>query len=220
MRLVACAVVVASCSHFPADPGDTTERVQRGVMRVGVVPNGAFARDAEHGVELDLARAFAQSLGAEARFTIGTESELVRALKERELDLVIGGLVDDDPQLEKVGVTKPYVRVKSCIGVPAGDDLDPRMTSVAVRIGDPAAATLESKGVHRLPAISRNDAPVLAPDYRLEAWGLVLTRHCPREEAHVLAVPPGENRFLLRLEHFLDGHRDAHAALVAEEKRP
>lgn len=41
----------------------------------------------------------------------------------------------------------------------------------------------------------------------------------PEGVAHVLAAPPGENRWLMRIEHTIEHHRDSLPALLSEVRR-
>ena len=66
--LVAALAVAAGCSRFPADPDGTLDRVQGGVLRVGVSPHPPWTVVREGadpaGVEPDLVRRFAERLQA------------------------------------------------------------------------------------------------------------------------------------------------------------
>src|SRR5689334_16876105 len=80
---------------LPRDPGGTSARIAAThELRVGVTDNGpwANARSPEPtGIEPDLVRKFASRMGAEVSWTRGSEATLAQALKNRELDLAIGG---------------------------------------------------------------------------------------------------------------------------------
>src|SRR3712207_2547513 len=99
MRSLAASVLViaAVACGIPRDPDGTLERISDGTIRVGVahaepwaiVDDGGIPR----GVEVSLVERLAGTIGAEVRWTDGSEQELLTALEEGELDLVIGGLV-------------------------------------------------------------------------------------------------------------------------------
>jgi polar amino acid transport system substrate-binding protein len=132
---------LAGC-HFPDDPDGTLDRVQNGRLRAGLSAREPWtgAGDGKPtGPEARLVEEFAAELNARVEWTVGSESDLLAALEERRLDLVVGGFTDDTPWEKRVALTEPYLE-------------------------------LESGG---------------------------------RTEKHVLAVAPGENRWLLRLEEFL-----------------
>jgi polar amino acid transport system substrate-binding protein len=133
--------LLAGC-HFPDDPDGTLDRVQNGRLRAGLSARDPWTRLVDGkpaGPEARLVEDFAAELNARVEWTVGSESDLLAALEERRLDLVVGGFTDDTPWEKRVALTEPYLE-------------------------------LESGG---------------------------------RTEKHVLAVAPGENRWLLRLEEFL-----------------
>ena len=138
--------VLAGC-HFPDDPDGTLDRVQNGQLRAGLSAREPWTRVVDGkpaGPEVRLVEDFAAELSARVEWTVGSESDLFEALKKRDLDLVVGGLTDDTPWKDKVGLTEPYLK--------------------------------------------------------LDAGG--------RTERHIIAVAPGENRWLLRLEEFLRDQGD------------
>lgn len=81
-------------------------------MRVGVTDNGEWVRLEQGqnptGSEPDLVRGFADSLGAEPRWISGSEQELVKSLKDGDVDVVVGGITDDTPWSTDAGMTRPY----------------------------------------------------------------------------------------------------------------
>lgn len=110
------AMLVASLTGcgltIPADPDGTLERVQDGVLRVGVSLSAPWTMAGPHsepaGIEVDLARTFAGSLGASVEWTVAGEEALVRAMENGELDLIIGGLTSTSAWADKVALTAPY----------------------------------------------------------------------------------------------------------------
>ncbi len=97
---------------IPADPHGTLDRVVDGELRVGVSNNPPWTETHDGrdptGSEVRLIEQFAAQLGAEIEWTDGGESALVRALERGDLDLVIGGILDDTPWSERAAVTRPY----------------------------------------------------------------------------------------------------------------
>lgn len=106
------AVCALAACGIPRDPEGTLERVQGGVVRVGVVHNPPWASLAASGdpagVEPRLVRALAAELGARVEWVPGGESELLGALEHHGLDLVIGGLSAASPWSPKLGFSRPY----------------------------------------------------------------------------------------------------------------
>jgi polar amino acid transport system substrate-binding protein len=152
---VGLGVVLEGCRDLPRDPEHTLERVEHGTMRVGVAHAPPWtivgpAGDADvSGTEVDLARALAHELDATIVWSTAGEQELLDRLEHHELDVVLGGIDDDDPRRDRVAVTAPWSEERAC-------------------------------------------------------------RHgsCRHEVKHVLALPPGENRWVMRVERFLAKRRE------------
>ena len=224
LALLLVALVSTGCA-FPQDPRETLEQVQSGTMRIGIAENEPWARmenGEPSGVEAELLRNFAEELGSEPEFFRGTVPELLEAIKQGELDVVIGGLTRSTPALmQEAGVTNSYLKTHLVVGVPPSeetfDDLSGR--EVAVEHIGRTAAHLKEKGAIpvQVSDLSTADRPVAAYDWQLEEWGFESTGIRLPEEQHVMAVPRGENGWLVRLEHFLSSQRDEAQRLLREE---
>jgi ABC-type amino acid transport substrate-binding protein len=110
---VIAAFVLTACSvSIPADPNGTLDAVRGGILRVGVSPNGDLtAVDGTgqvSGSEPEAVEEFASTLDATVVWTVGSEEALVRGLENDSLDLVIAGLTDETPWMDKAGMTRPY----------------------------------------------------------------------------------------------------------------
>ena len=96
------------------------ERVSGGTLRVGVTANGKWATVREEaepgGIEPALVRSFASSISAVPEWVTGSEQELTKALKEGELDLVVGGFAADTPWTTHAGTPRPYMESKDAFG--------------------------------------------------------------------------------------------------------
>jgi polar amino acid transport system substrate-binding protein len=108
-------VLLTACG-LPRDPSKTLDRVSGGTMRVGYVANppwviphagrdGVLSMD---GVEGVLVQHLAQEIRAHIEWVAGTESELFDSLRQRKVDLLIGGINDATPWKKDVGLTRPY----------------------------------------------------------------------------------------------------------------
>ena len=111
--IITLCVLTAACG-LPRDPGKTSERVaSTHELRVGVTDNPPWtdASKAEPtGTEPDLVRRFAASTGARVLWTQGSESALVKALKDHELDIVIGGFDAKTQWSSTAGASQPFVK--------------------------------------------------------------------------------------------------------------
>jgi polar amino acid transport system substrate-binding protein len=173
----ALALLVAGC-QIPQDPDGTLDRVAGGTMRVGVTESDPWVTvEPLGGVEVDLVRSFARDLNARVEWIPGGEEELVNALHEGSLDLVVGGMTSKSRWKKDVALTRPYVETKAVAG-------DPRSPPVL------------------------DEADARAPESELET------------EKHVMAVPFGENAWMVRLERFLLNREDEVRRLVEEEGGP
>ncbi len=115
-KMTAVAVVtvlLAGCGvQVPTDPHGTLERVEDGVLHAGATANAPWVEVDPSGIptgsEPALVQDFAQQLGSEVEWTVGSEAELVAALERGDLDVVVGGFRDDTPWVDKAAVTRPY----------------------------------------------------------------------------------------------------------------
>ncbi|WP_309065583.1 transporter substrate-binding domain-containing protein [Microbacterium sp.] len=129
--LAACALLAGCGITIPADPDGTLESVRGGELRVGVSPDPGLVRDEggePTGPLADLTEQFAESIDAEPEWTFGSEETLVGMLERGDLDLVIGGLTDQSPWLDRVGVSRGYPGIDGADGrsivmlVPMGEN--------------------------------------------------------------------------------------------------
>jgi polar amino acid transport system substrate-binding protein len=214
--LIALLLMTATaCSTLPRDPEKTLEHVQqRHQVRVGLVENPPWVvrtPDEPAGVEVELARSFAQSLGASPEWFWGTEQHHMEALEQFELDLVIGGLEGTTPWSKTISLTRPYFEEAIVVGMPPGVQAPDQLNGVRVTVhgGDVAAAYLMKKDAIpvRVTDVSHAGGPVAAPAWRVEKMGFTPTQFRLLDRTHVMAVPPGENGWLKRLGDFLQSKK-------------
>src|SRR5215218_6068901 len=211
-------VLVAAGCDFPRDSRGTLEDVRKGTMRVGIVENDPWTRMEQghaSGVEVELLKDFARELEAEASF---------EAAKEAEVDVLIGGFTSTSPGVsegKEAGVTGSYLTTRFVVGVPPGrptfDALSGR--EIAVEHIDGTAALLKAEGAVPVPVddLSTAEIPVAAYGWQLKAWGFEPTGVELPEEQHVMAVPLGENGWLVELERFLRANRGEAKSLLRKE---
>jgi polar amino acid transport system substrate-binding protein len=224
--LALIALVSASCD-FPQDPRGTLEGVQNGRMRVGIVDNDPWTHMEDgyvSGVEVELLKDFAEELEAEISFLPGTTPELLEAARQGELDVLVGGFTSTSPGVsegKEAGITGTYLTTRLVVGVPPGTHVfeDPSGQKVAVERIDGTAALLKEEGAVPVPVddLSAAGMPVVAYEWQLKAWGFEPTGVELPEEKHIMAVPLGENGWLVELERFLREHREEAEELLREE---
>ena len=219
------AATVAGCT-YPADPEGTLDRVSGGTMRVGITENDPWTvlsgGGPPSGAEVSLVGDFAATLDAEIEWIEGSEEELIMALHEGELDLVIGGLTMDSPWDTEVAITRPYAETRLLVGAPDAEAVpeDLAGTRVAVEEGHEAVALLEQKTdavVTPVDDLRGTELPVAAHDWELEVLGLEPTEVELSTEQHVMATRMGENAWQMALERFLADHEEEVHELLVEE---
>ncbi|MEV6596162.1 transporter substrate-binding domain-containing protein [Actinoplanes sp. NPDC051346] len=208
--LVVVVLLVGGCG-WPRDTGTTLADVRDGVLRVGVTesPPWAWAPDQgdPQGAEVWLVQRLAQRLGARIEWYPGSETALMPALKDRVLDLVVGGLDAQSPWIEHASLTRPYVTTRTFIAVPPGvavpDDLSGVRIAVPAGTAEVAALTSEDADVVAVPEVTGSEGlPVVVGEWRL-GDKLRASEHELAKQDHVWAVPPGENGWQVQVEHFL-----------------
>ncbi|SCY65812.1 extracellular solute-binding protein, family 3 [Microbacterium sp. LKL04] len=110
---------LSGCGVRPADADSTLERIaEGGVLRVGVTENPPWTElgDKPSGTEVALVEEYAAGHGADVRWREGTEEVLVDALHAGELDIVVGGLTDTTPWVDKAAVSDVYREVTRASG--------------------------------------------------------------------------------------------------------
>ena len=232
-RIAPTAIVVAvaalSGCQVPQDPDGTLDIVRDGTMRVGVTASDPWVDladpDDPQGVEPELVRRFAASLNAEIAWIDGSEEELIGALKEGQLDLVVGGLTKKTPWKKEAALTWPYLKTRLLVGAPPGaslpDDLED--VDVAFERGAEAGGLLERKTEARPVAVDKLDAArgaVAADEWLLDDLGLRATAVELSKHDHVMAAPLGENAWLVALERFLLQREAEIRALLEREGKP
>ncbi len=225
----AVAVTALSGCQVPQDPDGTLDIVRDGTMRVGVTQSDPWVDLADpadpKGVEPELLRQFAAGLNAEIEWIEGSEEELMGALKEGQLDVVLGGLTMKSPWIKEASLTRPYLSTRLLVGAAPGtslpDDLDG--VEVAFERGTEAGGLLERKTGARATAVEELKGArgaVAADEWVLDELGLRATGVELSEHKHVMATPLGENAFLVRLERFLLRRTGEIRALLEREGKP
>ena len=225
--IAACLAAAAGAGcQYPQDVEGTLDRVEGGTLRVGVIDDPPWAvtgRGDPTGVEPELVKRFAEDLDAEIEWYPGTEEELVEAMRGFQLDLIVGGLTRSSPAGTHVALTRPYIDTEVEYGLAPGDDplddFDGR--EVHVVEGSEAAAIMRQEENDATPVYVESEAdlrsPALTDNYWFEPLGLESTDDIKRDDEHAMAVPMGENAFMIELERFLLPRGGEANALLSEE---
>jgi polar amino acid transport system substrate-binding protein len=230
LALLLAAALCAGC-QYPRDPEGTLDRVRGGVMRVGVTHVDPWVKlegGEPAGVEVELLRRFARTLGAEIDWVEGSESDLMEALHGRQLDVVVAGLTRRSEWQRVAALTRPFVSYEVVIAAPDEETAD-RLSEdlegaeIAVEAHSPEAAKLEQDTdaeVMPVDELTAVDGPVAVPDYLLDDLGYVKTDAELDEHEHAMAVSMGENAFLVELERFLLDREAEAGELLEREGKP
>jgi polar amino acid transport system substrate-binding protein len=229
LALLIAALAATGC-QYPRDPDGTLNRVEGGVMRVGVTESDPWVLlegdEPSGGAEVELARRFARDLGARIEWVQGSEEELVDAAKEGQVDLILAGLTSKSRWKKDVAFTRPYVETRSVVGAPAGRSYpdDFAGVPVAVELGTEEEGLLEQRTDARVVPVTdiatRAGEPAAVHDYLLDDLRLADSGTELDSAKHVMAVKLGENAFLVRLERFLLDREDEIRRLLLREGRP
>jgi polar amino acid transport system substrate-binding protein len=214
LATLAAAGIIVSLSTatgcgLPRDPETTLERVIGGTMRVGVSEHDPWVvldKDRPGGVEAELVRRFAEELDAEIEWVEGEVEELASALHVGEIDLLIAGLTSRSKIASEAALTHPYLTTQVVVATPPGREVeDIAGLEVAVEASTEAAGLLEKTDAVpvRVDDITKAAGAVAIDNYLLDDLGLEDTGVRLSETDHVMAVPHGENAWLVRLERYL-----------------
>ena len=122
-----------------------------------------------------------------------------------------------------MGFTRPYFQERVVVGIPktANAPASLKGQSVAVGPAEATAALLIKKDARpvRMADVTAATGPAAAPDWLLENAGFTLTGFELEHKKHVIATPPGENGWIMRLEEFLQDQRPRMKTLLQEAPR-
>jgi polar amino acid transport system substrate-binding protein len=108
--LVTIALGLTACSTMSSTKDEIPS-----VMRVGIntgYPPLGFEKDGQvQGIEADFATMLGKQLGAEIRFVPMTLKELIPALNDDRIDIIMAGMSVTKTRSEKVAFCEPYARV-------------------------------------------------------------------------------------------------------------
>lgn len=126
------STALAGCGlTIPTDPDGTLTSVRDAELRVGFSPDpGLITSDGSgdpDGSLHELVSGFADTVDADVDWTEGSEETLVGMLERGDLDLVVGGMTDRSPWIDRAGMTRGY---------PGIDGADGRSIVMLVPLGE------------------------------------------------------------------------------------
>ncbi|HEV7368206.1 substrate-binding periplasmic protein [Arenibaculum sp.] len=219
-------MALAACDdfRFPRDPNGTLERVlaadRMRVVAVDHVPWVVVDGDGvPAGVEVDTVQAFARALGVTVEWRRAPAFEALEALKRGDADLAVGGFTRSSVAAHG-GAAHTYAYFTETLvvaaepGAAVPDDLEGLKVYVAPDLL--ADGLVEEAGGIPVAEDAGDVRLALVPDWWLPASGLVPTPIELHRDDHVIAVPQGENAWVMRLERFLRARVGATGARLRE----
>jgi ABC-type amino acid transport substrate-binding protein len=211
-------------AQYPRDPDDTLARVLAdGRMRVIAVDHVPWVAVEDDGVprgaEVDLVEAFARELGVAVDWRRAPAFPALEALERGDADLAVGGFTKKAVSAQGgAGQTYAYfietLVVAAAPGAPIPRALDGEAVYVARSLL--VDGLVEDEGGVPVPEKTGTVLFAALPDWQVPARGLVPTEVVLSRHEHVMAVPQGENAWIIRLERFLRANADGFAARLRE----
>ena len=214
--LCACALAVLNaCEDYPRDARGTLDRVEGGVLRVGIshhppwicITIGNAGRMEVGGIEAALLKQWARQLDARIEWLTGTERDLVAALDSDLADVIAAGFDGDTAWGRRVALSRPYATVRLVLATSGGRDVAPERTGAEVTFHEGrlqvAAAIRQAGATPRPSSTPLSTLPAAVYDFELPAGAPHAAFDSGAEERRVFAVAAGENAFLLALDRFL-----------------
>lgn len=169
--------IVVSQPYLPLSKQTALEKVQEsGVLMISGTsgPTTFVAHNGQsRGFQYELARLFAEELGVKLILTdAGHPEKAITNIKKDDADIAITGMTSDDPRLEHVRTTKPYLEVSQQL-VYRHEDAQPTQfddiqnATIAAAAGSAAAQTLRQLARYR-PDLHILEVPQTTPSALLD----------------------------------------------------
>ncbi|UIJ73330.1 ABC transporter substrate-binding protein [Aurantimonas sp. HBX-1] len=218
------ALILGGCDDFryPRDAEDTLERVlAEQSVRVAVASDPPWVRvvdDVPVGVEARLVEAFALEIGAAIEWQNLSQVEALEAVERGDADLAIGGFTQRSVNAIAGAPTYPYfsdeVQVAALPDAIVPTDLDGARVFVPPDLL--LGGYLDDEDAVAVSSLEESDGLMIVHEWKIPGSQLRPTNYAIRSEKHVMAVPKGENAWLMRLETFLREKDDVIVPLLQE----
>lgn len=136
---VSLAAIAVGCDNFPKDPRGSFEKAKASDLRVGVINDVPWAHSdgqSAAGWDAGIVKGFAEKHYMLVKWVPGAEHDLIPALEEGELHMLIGGITKDSPLKDLVGLSNPYCKEEIVIrGLGGNSDIQNREVGVKTASG-------------------------------------------------------------------------------------
>ncbi|MDZ3836696.1 MAG: transporter substrate-binding domain-containing protein [Rhodospirillales bacterium] len=209
---------------YPRDPDETLSRVlAEGRLRAAAADHVPWVVVEDDGVprgaEVDLVEGFARELGVAVEWRRAPAFVALEALERGEADLAIGGFTREAVTAEgSAGQTYPYFSEAIVVAADPGTPVPQALDGLAVHVAPELLANRLVADESGVPVAEKAEGVRLTalPDWQIARRGLVATGIVLDRSEHVIAVPRGENAWIMRLERFLRTHAATTGAKLGE----
>ncbi len=208
-------VVALTGCRYPVNIERPMADMEGGELNIGLSESPPWVIDTDQGpagLEVEIIQALAENMGATINWHWGSEGNLLAALSQYQLDLVIGGLTQDSNVSALAAPTKAYYQSHYSVGVPEGSSLPSNLEGIEVVI--PAvnhiAHALKKEGAVPRPTSEpgAQGQAVANPSWWLRAHGYQVGDWEIATDHHVMALPNGENAWMLAVQRHLNSYPD------------
>lgn len=213
--LIILAVLVLAGCRYPVNIERPMADMHGGELNIGLSENPPWVINTDQGpagLEVEIVRALAEDMDATINWHWDSESSLLAALSQYQLDLVIGGLTQDANVSTLAAPTKAYYQSHYSVGVPEGVSLPSNLegVEVAVPVVNHIAHALKKEGVilHPTPDLGAQNEAAANPAWWLRAHGYQVGDWEIATDHHVMALPKGENAWMLAVQRHLNSYPD------------
>jgi polar amino acid transport system substrate-binding protein len=179
-------------------------------MRVAAIEHSPWiiidGHTTPRGAEAALVEAFARELGVSIAWRRAPAFEALAALGRGDVDLVVGGFTQEAVTAHKSAAhTFAYFTEALIIAAKPGAAIPQNLAGV--QVSTPPTSLIhrlvEGEGAIAVSSDAEGAALVALPDWQVLERGLVPTGIVLQRRKHVIAVPPGENAWVMTIETFL-----------------
>ncbi len=207
--LIFLTVFLLSCDRFPRDQEGSLKEIHgKGEIMAGLTENPPFVywnNGEPQGIEPEMIKAFAASIGVDVKWIRGSSEDNFRLLQNGRLQIAAGGFDKNSPWKKDVYFTRPHDTIYYKWGAPVAADLPKKLKNqeVFIKKGSIAAAFLKpSVKVHFKDSMEGNEPLVVAPQSDLVNYGYSVSDKTLKTVYIAFAVKKGENALLEDFEKF------------------